>query len=309
MASPPKASYRLSNLHVNLFRNVYLISTDGSLFFKASSMQELRIYRQLAMAHSQLLSFVPSLVGIYKCKEDALDLIMDLSGDLCSVDFGALESLLAMATKCRTFNCHEPIFTALKNLHNSNDTHSKIYFMDLKLGFITFPLGAQQSKIRSQEAKARDTTTSTHGVRLMGAVLPARSRTSTTESVLLTKTEGRACSYDDILAHLCTLFPDRRSLGQLVARLQALSASLLGECLHMCGPSLLISSTHQGQIDNHASHNALPSVFLVDFAHTYTRDQAVALCTDRHILSTTASTTIAACIESLSHNLQVYHAF
>lgn len=194
MASPPKASYRLSNLHVNLFRNVYLISTDGSLFFKASSMQELRIYRQLAMAHSQLLSFVPSLVGIYKCKEDALDLIMDLSGDLCSVDFGVLESLLATATKCRTFNCHEPIFTALKNLHNSNDTQSKIYFMDLKLGFITFPLGAQQSKIQSQEAKARDTTTSTHGVRLMGAVLPVKSRTSTTESVLLTKTEGRACS-------------------------------------------------------------------------------------------------------------------
>lgn len=308
MTSPPKIKYRLSNLHLNLFGNTYLVSTDGSLFFKASSMQELRIYHQLALAHSQLLSFVPSLVGVYKCEGDALNLLVDLSKDLCSADFEVLESLLAVATKCRTFNCHGAIFTALKNLHNNTGTNSRTYFLDLKLGFITFPLDARQSKIQSQETKARNTTTSTHGIRLMGAVLPVSSKASMTESVLLTKTEGRACSYNDVLAHLCTLFPDRHSLGQLVARLEALSKSLLKECLHMCGPSLLISSIRQDHIDNRASYNILPSVFLVDFAHTYTRDQAITLCTNEDILSTTASTNIATCIESLSHNLQAYHS-
>ena len=302
MVPPAKVQYRISNLHLNLFRTTYLTSVDGALFFKTSSIQELRVYRLLSLSRSALLAFIPNVIGIYRCDGDTLNLLVDLSGDFNSVELETIEELIATTVKCRTLNCQGVIFTALRNLASDADTGAEVCFMDLKLGFLTFPLDAQQSKIQSQEKKARDTTTATHGVRLMGAILPAKDTDPATASVLLTKIEGRACSYDAILSNLCSLFPTKHSLDQLIARLELLSNSLRKERLHLCGPSLLIYSTPP----DHTRH-ATSRVFLVDFAHTYTRDQAVALCTNDHILSATASTTIATCIENLSHNLQSYH--
>lgn len=309
MTSPLKVKYRLSDLHLHLFGTAYLISLDGSLFFKASSAQELRTYYQLNLSHSPLLSFMPRLVGIYRCEEDTLNLLVDMSGDLSKIDFEAIEPLLISTTKCRTSNCHGAIFTALKNLnyHSSTDaTDLGAYFVDLKLGFLTFPLGAQQSKIISQEKKAMDTTTASHGVRLMGAVLPAGNKDLARRPVLVTKMDGRLCSYDNVLGHIHSFIPHKSSLDQLVTRLNALSSSLQKECLHMCGPSILICNSPQDYTDNHMQRSLSLRVFLVDFAHTYTPEQAATLCADEHTLSMTTSATIATCIDNLSHNLQLH---
>lgn len=310
MTSPSKVRYRLADLHLNLFKTTYLISLDGSLFFKTSSMQEVRIYHKLTVSHSPLLSFIPKLIGIYKCKEDALDLLIDLSRDLSKIDLTVIESLLISTTKCRTSDYYGAIFTALKNLSYHGDTDSTdmhTYFVDLKLGFLTFPLDAQKGKILSQERKAKDTTTSSHGVRLMGAVLPGKNEHLAKNAVLVTKMDGRMCSYNDILTHICSVISNKYCLDQLIKRLSALSSSLQKECLHMCGPSVLIYSTPQVYEDNDVQHTDPLVISLIDFAHTYTQEQAVTLCTNEHTLSITRSTTIATCIDTLAHNLQVHY--
>lgn len=302
MSAPSSTGYAVLTLLQELFENIYLVSSDGRLFFKTASAQELHIYRSLTAKGSPLCPFLQALVGLYTCRGHVLELVVDLSR-CAAVNEGAFDSVLATNKKCRTLNLQGTFFVAFGYICAGSAAAGVPFpFVDLKLGVHTFPLDAPPSKIQSQQEKAMRTTTQEHSIRLMGAVITARSDGSKlVNPAIFTKAWGRACQYSSLLSVVHSFVANKHSLDTLVSRLRDLAEALRLEELYMCGASLLLFK------ENGAVH-----VHLIDFAHTYTPEQAarfkISLQYDgtagnEDILRSVSSASIADYIVRFAHDL------